>query len=405
MMQWKFRCFWHSMLAATFVMTALLASPAYFAADDDEDEDDETVAAAPVEKTWEDEKKEIDEFWKTNVNGYRKETEKKLSEPVVSSIIKKNIQSRRKVQGLGDFAILRRPGIAIDWTNLTKQPTKGLEAIVNDVHKEIRAKALNRFYPLAELESFMPTQDEIDALSRKERSELDEEGKRKMAYRKKILSEMAVDERFVMYEEGTHVSVLLRNGLGPASQIDNKIFYAKDEERLKIGDRIILRDDLSDEEQAHFYKDVNERVQEAYLTATTGRVAGDMESYIDDACYETIPGKFRECGYVPRIDKANASLTTAKPDFWMKKCDFYNKVRTYLINIAVDKFEKEKMPDIMRGAGYIEYPTKDGKGKEWITEAEKIRRETPPAPDPNSMQPGGMPPGAMPPGAMPPGAR
>ena len=83
----------------------------------------------------------------------------------------------------------------------------------------------------------------------------------------------------------------------------------------------------------------------------------------------------------------------------MKKCDFYNRVRNFLINTAVEKFKVEKMPDIMRSKGYIEYPTKDGKGKEWITEAEKIRRETPPAPtDPNGM-PGGMPPGGMPPGA------
>ncbi len=394
MMQWKFRSFWHSMLAATFVMTALLASPAYFAADDDDDEEEET-AAAPVEKTWEEEKKEIDEFWKTTVNNYRKETEKKLNEQVVTRIITKNIQSRRKIQALGDFSILRRPGIAIEWRNLTKQPTKSKEAILDEVEKDTRAKAVNRFYPLAELQAFMPTQDEINDLSRKERSELNEEGKRKMAYRKKILSEMAVDDRFVMYNEGDHVSVLLRGGLGPAAQIDNKIFYAKDEERLRIGDRIILREDLDESEQAHFYKDVNERVQEAYLTASTGRVAGEMESYIDSVKYEVTPGKFRECGYVPDIKKPNASLTTAKPEFWMKKCDFYNRVRNFLINTAVEKFKVEKMPDIMRSKGYIEYPTKDGKGKEWITEAEKIRRETPPAPtDPNGMPPGGMPPGA-----------
>lgn len=390
MMQWKFRSFWHSMLAATFVMTALLASPAYFAADDD-DEEEEAVAAAPVEKTWEEEKKEIDEFWKSTINNYRKETEKKLSEPVVKQVIVKNIQSRRKIKGLGDFSILRKPGIAIDWANLTKQPTKGKDAIVSDVERETREKALNRFYPLAELQSFMPTQDEINELSRKERNELNEEGKRKMAYRKKILSEMAVDDRFVMYEEGEHVSVLLRGGLGPAAQIDNKIFHAKDEERLKIGERIILRDDLDESEQAHFYKDVNERVQEAFLTAAVGRVAGEMESYIDGVKYEVTPVKYRECGYVPDINRENASLTTAKPEFWMKKCDFYNRVRNFLINAAVEKFKVEKMPDIMRSKGYIEYPTKDGKGKEWITEAEKIRRETPPAPaDPNNPN-GGMP--------------
>ena len=133
-----------------------------------------------------------------------------------------------------------------------------------------------------------------------------------------------------------------------------------------------------------------------------GQVAAVLVDDVD--IFLRYGGRAVENNYVPDILKPTASLRTAKPDFWIAKKDFVERVRQQVIKMRVELYEKQEMPKIMESAGYFYVKTTDGRGMEWVDLQEKILRETP-QPDPNQMNNGmgpGMGPGMMPP-PMPPG--
>ncbi len=396
---------WNLPLALAFVATAFLCIPSAWADDDDEEDEGAAAVAAPQEKTWEEEKKEIEDFMNKCIADKRDEMDRKITEQVTVKFIQANIRARRKVAKLGDFKLLRLPGIEVDWKNANAGPSKSKERIIDEITREARDRALDRHYPLSELSRYMPTSAEIAQLPLKERNEMNEEKRRKMALNKKVTLDAASDERFVLYEPGDYVSVELRSGRGPSTQIDNKRYVSKDDERVIIDNRIIIREDLDISEQAHFYADINKEYKEHYIRSTVGQVESAMESQVDIEVRERTPGEFLKCGFVPDITKPTASLRTAKPEFWVEKRGLYNNCRTYLIKQAVERFKINELPNKMREQGYIEYPTADGKGKEWITQAEKMRREQPQQPGADGAggypggYPGGM--GPQPGGPMP----
>jgi hypothetical protein len=114
---------------------------------------------------------------------------------------------------------------------------------------------------------------------------------------------------------------------------------------------------------------------------------------IAQECFDKTATAFLEHNYVPDIMKPTASLRTAKPDFWIAKKDFIERVRQQVIKMRVELYEKQEMPKIMESAGYFYVKTTDGRGMEWVDLQEKVLRETP-QPDPNQMN-NGMGPGMM----------
>lgn len=383
----QLRKLWHTLFASSLAAAAIFCAPLHAEDEDDEDGEETAAAAADTPKTWEEEKAEIEKFRKDTIDEYRAKIDRELSERMVLSAITANVRARRNVRGLGNFALLRRSGIEVDWRNVTKAPAKSKDKIVTDIENETRRQALDKFYSLDELEDFLPTRAEISAMSKREQKAMNEEERRKFALRKKTSAEAEADERFRLYKVGEKVDVLLRGGIGANAQIEQARYKGCDDERILLGDRIIIRSDLTDDEQAHFYEEVNSEVKERYIQSVVGRRESEMESYVTALQNRLKPEQFLQCGYVPDIAQPTASLITAKPQFWMEKRELYRRCRSYLINAKVKQFEAEKLPEIMRQRGYIEVPTTDGKSKEWITEAEKLRRENPAPNGPNPNMP------------------
>ncbi len=236
-----------------------------------------------------------------------------------------------------DFRIFRRPGgKELDWTNWMETPAKrgGVNAVIAEVRKEAEEHADAELKP-------------VEA-------------------RRKLRAE--ADDRFKPVKKGQRVSIILRNGRGTQSRIDNQPFRSKNDEYVKIGGRQIPRGDISEEDQAKFYPEVNERLKADFIKHGEEKIDSQRQTYIDNYCYKHIPEALLENNYGPNATRPNAKITTAKPEFWLAKKSF---VETLLKNLIEEEYQP--MVDAMvlahmRNKGYVR------RDNEWVTPAEVERR-------------------------------
>ncbi len=362
--------FWRSLLCGS-CLAGLFVLPAPLMAQDGwDDEEEEVMEDAAVEVVpWaeSERKKEMEQKIDTQLRQKRNEYLQMITSARVAAQIPQLARRRVKDPKLGDFALLRIPGINLEWEkNYNRTPPKSLQDIVDDVSIEAEEEAEAQVRP--------------------------EEQKRQIL--------RFAEEHFVLVEKNEPVSLTLRGGHGTSVEIVNQPFRGANDEYVLLGFRQIIKEDLTPDDQARFYPEINAKMKEDYIRNNTGKVDADLASRIDKYIYDNTAKEFRANFYVPDISKPTASLRTAKPEFWIPMKDFVEKVRSTFVDRMVEQYKITELPQWMQQQGYFLVDKEDKSGKEWVDEIEKTRREMPP-PSPNG--PDGMMPGGMPPGMMPPG--
>lgn len=369
---------WRSLLGGAAFAAFCVFSPAAQAQDGWDDDEGETdlVSDAIAEVNWQDSnrKKEMDAKMDEQIRQHRNLYFSQLTPEVTSRQIENMVRRRIKDPQLGDFAILRLPGINLDWSNYNRVPPRALVDIVDDVRDQAEANAEEKIRPEEQ----------------------------------KVAIRANAEERYRMAEKNERVSLTLRGGRGAAAEIINQPFRSVNDEYVQLGNRQIIKEDLSREDQARFYKDINEIEKEAYIVNNCGKVDVEYDSLVDQYIFENTAVEFRRNFYVPDISKPTASLRTAKPDFWVPMKNFVEKVRNTLVDRLVEQYKAVELPQWMTEQGYFLVDKEGGAPgeKEWVDQIEKTRREMPaPAASPNGMNsmPGAYGPGmpSMTPSGMP----
>ncbi|MGN0867121.1 MAG: hypothetical protein ACI4SG_05540 [Oligosphaeraceae bacterium] len=376
--------FWRSLLCGT-CLAGLFALPAPLVAQDGWDDEEEEVGmedAVDMVVSWEesDRKKEMEQKMEAQLRQKRNEYLQMLTSARIASQIPQLARRRIKDPKLGDFSLLRIPGIILDWEkNYNRTPPKSLQDIVEDVAIEAEEEAEAQLRP--------------------------EEQKRQIR--------LFAEEHFVMVKLKEKVSLVLRGGHGTSVEIVNQPFNGANDEYVVLGTRQVIKEDLDPDDQARFYPEINAKMKEDYIRNNLGKVDADMASRIDKYIYDNTAKEFRANYYVPDISKPTASLRTAKPEFWIPMKDFVEKVRATYVDRMVEQYKITEFPQWMQQQGYYLVDKEDKTGKEWVDEMEKTRREMP-APSSNGPDgmngmngmPGGYPgPGGMPGGYPGPGPR
>lgn len=362
----QLRLLWRSLACGLFLFTACcLVTPV--SAQDGWDEEEEAVTDDPTlieEVPWESStrKKEMEDKMNAQIAKKRKELQIAITPQSTVNYIESLVRRRVKDPQLGDFSLLRIPGINLNWRNYNRVPPKKLSDIVDLVVIAAEENAEDRIRP-----------EEQKAAIREQ-----------------------AEERFKMVKPGERVSILLRGGRGANAIVDNEYFRSANDEYVQLGNRLIIKEDLDPEDQAKFYPDINAKLKEAYVVNNCGKVDVEYDSLVDAYIYNNTAEEFRKNFYVPDITKPTASLRTAKPDFWVPMKDFVEKVCNTLIERALDLYKATELHAWMLEQGYYLVDKKDGKPgeTEWVDIIEKNLREMP-APAPTGPQ-GGMGPNGMP---------
>ena len=370
------RFLWRTLLCGLTFAAFCYTAPSAIAEDGwDEEEEVEEGEEEEVVLTWDERKKEMEAKMEAQINQRRSLLQQQVTAERAAQQIEGLVRRRIKDPQLGDFQLLRLPGITLDWKKFNRTPAKSLQEIVEQVGEDAETYAEDRLHP--------------------------EEQKR--AIRRQA------EERFKMVKINERVSLLLRGGRGANAIVDNQPFRGANDEYVQLGNRQVIREDLDREDQAKFYPDVNAELKEAFITNNCGKVDVEYESLVSAYIYNNTAEQFRANFYVPDISKPTANLRTAKPEFWLPMKDFVERVRTNLINRAIEQYKATELPQWMQEQGYFLVDKVDGTGKEWVDEEEKTAREFKPeqnnmmGPDGMMMGPDGMPMGG--PGMMPPGGQ
>ncbi len=362
---------WRSLLGGATFAAFCVFSPAAQAQDGWDDEEETGIVEDVIQEVnWQDSdrKKQMEAKMDEQIRQHRNLYFSQLTPEVTSRQIENMIRRRIKDPQLGDFAILRLPGINLDWSNYNKVPPRALNDIVDDVRDQAEANAEEKIRPEEQ----------------------------------KVAIRANAEERYRMVEKNERVSLTLRGGRGAAAEIINQPFRNVNDEYVQLGNRQIIKEDLSREDQARFYKDINETEKEAYIVNNCGKVDVEYDSLVDQYIFENTAVEFRRNFYVPDISKPTASLRTAKPDFWVPMKNFVEKVRNTLVDRLVEQYKVTELPQWMTEQGYFLVDKEGGAPgeKEWVDQIEKTRREMPAPAANNSNGMNGMP-GAYGPGMSP----
>ena len=336
----KLRFLWRTLLCGlTFAAFCYVAPSAI--AEDGWDEEEEEAEEEEVVLSWDERKKVMEQKMEEQIAQRRSVLQQQITSERAALQIEGLIRRRIKDPQLGDFQLLRLPGINLDWKMFNRTPSKSLQEIVDQVSEDADAYAENRLHP--------------------------EEQKRKIRRQ--------AEEHFKMVKLNERVSLLLRGGRGANAYIDNLPFKGANDEYVQLGTRQVIREDLDKDDLAKFYPDVNAEMKEAFIINNCGKVDVEFESLVSSYIYENTAEQFRANFYVPDISKPTASLRTAKPDFWIPMKDFVERVRNNLINRAIEQYKATELPQWMQEQGYFLVDKVDGSGKEWVDEDEKTARE------------------------------
>lgn len=337
-------------LGSLFAMSVLCSVPAQYAEPGSEDAFGEEAVA---DVSWENspEKKDLDELIATKKKEYRDQISKYFTNSKTIDIIKSYTNRRKelKFNNIKDnnvyyFKLFRIPGKEVDWSNYEQAPSPAdKDTIVNDVYEAARERVIERLAP--------DTQ------------------------KARIIRE--AEERFRLVSLNERVTLELRSGRGANAFIEDQPVRSINDERVQLGNRFVIKEDLSDEDQAKFYPDVNARVKSDYLNFALGKVDVEVESAIDEECRLNTPQAFIEANFIPDITKKTASLRTAKAEFWMPKNEFVKSIRSKLIDEYTAIKVTKELPEYLRGQGYKFVQTTDGKGMEWVTQEEYDMRNAP----------------------------
>lgn len=157
-------------------------------------------------------------------------------------------------------------------------------------------------------------------------------------------------KKYVLYQLGDgidrpNVEVQLRGGKGTNTRVKGRL-QAVRADRLQIQNRYINRNDLDEESQAMFYKEVNDRFVKEYVQTELRKYHALRENYVSDWCEFLLPDELMKELYIPKnYDKivSNQQLKNVErlkristnSHNWISRIDFVK-------NMFIKKFTDQK---------------------------------------------------------------
>ena len=164
-------------------------------------------------------------------------------------------------------------------------------------------------------------------------------------------------EKYPMYkiEDGKKkpyvTNITLRGGRGyAANKIEGRL-EAITVNRLKIGPRMISRNDLDEDTQALFYDEVNQKMVEKYVLQEQRRYKAIKEGFVNDWVFMVYPDMLMAEGYVPKqylLNKVQRRSTNVKN--WIPRDVYFENLYNVLLKKEIERIKPEITKDFFENA-------------------------------------------------------
>lgn len=183
--------------------------------------------------------------------------------------------------------------------------------------------------------------------------------------------EVDAHEKYKMFEKNTHVSFVLRGGVGTNTRVEG-IYYNITSERVQIGKRFITRKDLDEDTEAKFYRDKNAIRIKKYIETMNNQYDATIANAIEELKHRELPPEFHANGYVPDPAMEGSSIKTAKPEYWVPRRELHTRIYNLLRDLARKAFTPIETKRLFTEKGFVEGENEEGQ-IEWMPQAEYDR--------------------------------
>jgi len=105
------------------------------------------------------------------------------------------------------------------------------------------------------------------------------------------------EKKYRLYKIGDHVSFIIRGGKGTNTLVEGRLEKINDV-RIKVGNRWIIRSDISMEDLARFDSIIHKKYVERYIRAHMNRLKVMRVDYAEQLRKKLYPEAYKEAGYV-----------------------------------------------------------------------------------------------------------
>ena len=227
---------------------------------------------------------------------------------ITDQMVCRFIEARRDemavIPALGNFGLL----IGTDWSSLPAGPTKTLQEMEEDCQSVFEWQM----------------------------KEYREKGRKELEQR--IAEE--VEAEYTLFKKGDEINLTLHNGVGPSAVVSGKLSEVG-RDRVLIGRRWVVKQDLALEEQVRFFPEVRAEFVKRRISERVQTEAGAVVDDIDKAREKSLKEAWLAAGYVPDIRALAERGVKLDAKCWMTKVALLKRIGDYLRSPAGMQYDEE----------------------------------------------------------------
>ncbi len=216
-----------------------------------------------------------------------------------------------------------------------------------------------------------PPKERKDEIVKRIEGEVDKAARVKFpeARRKEFEAEAA--EMFRVFQPGDLVPEFkLARDFGTNTIVREGRLYQVTEQRIRVGNRWLIPEDLTDEVKARFYEEHSKKQIDRYIRVKNNEYNQEIQEYKKEELTKRLPAALLKGGYFPR---GRDNMTSTDPNNWLAKTEIvdmlYTARRNQLEGVIAPKIAKE----VFEASGYELV----AENKQWMprNEAAAFRRK------------------------------
>lgn len=238
------------------------------------------------------------------------------------------------------------------------------QLIDQELTKQTVAKFLGLGWPVA------PPTARKDEIVKRIEEEVEEEARAKFPEARRSEFAKEAEEKFRVFQPGDLVPEFqLGRTVGTNTIVREGSLYQVTEQRIRVGSRWLIRDDLTEEMQARFYEDLSDDYKRRYINVKNNQYNESIRLFKRDELAKRLPQALLRAGYFPR---GRENMTSIDPNNWLARTEIVDMLYAARRKQLEANLAPRVAKEVFEASGY-EFVAEN---KEWMprNEAAAFRR-------------------------------
>ncbi len=227
-------------------------------------------------------------------------------------------QERASIQSIGNMGEYNNINLEIPWNLCLKEPARKLQELYDQVFARVQEKVKWEF----QLE--------------KKLADLQKAGRQKF---KLFKPKQKVD---LSYTSAGKIPTILKGYLMKVTP-----------DRIQVGQKVVLRQDLPEEILAFFYEDVNQKIVEQFVEENRVSLDQEVVALCRQQMEEALPPVLLENGFVPTLRFGSLQGNLYLKETWISMKEYGTILQAHILQSLIEEINRERIVAYMKEQGYF----------------------------------------------------